>query len=213
MQPRFYLDCSFTFSLSDSTKEALATGKGQKEFHDIHQMSRESRNTLPYRAARTLRVLHSLFRDTPGRYALALPGEKSHFSVLRVFAETEAELNHIADILEGKTELGVRLDRNRAVPSDFAGEWRSYCRYRIPTRKTERKPDGTVRQRRILAADDPENPMPYFQLHSRTNGHHFGLRVNILTGQTASQTAEPDSYGLAVSTRPFALPHLPSRHE
>ncbi len=85
--------------------------------------------------------------------------------------------------------------------------WCSYRRYRIPTRRSERRADGTVRQRCIQFADQEQ--LPFFQLRSQSNGAHFGLRVHILPGQADGPACEPDSYGLAVTSRPLALPDLP----
>ena len=50
--------------------------------------------------------------------------------------------------------------------------------------------------------------LPYFALHSRSNGQAWRLYVQALPRQAPGQ-AEPDAYGLATASRPFALPCLP----
>jgi len=102
-------------------------------------------------------------------------------------------------------ELG-RFAYPKAVPEDFAGPWISYRRYRIPSRKAERKPDGNLRLRRIQAADTAE--LPWFTLQSQSNGQAWRLYVEAQPAPAAG-SAEPDAYGLASASRPFALPRLP----
>lgn len=63
-----------------------------------------------------------------------------------------------------------------------------------------------MRLRRIQAADAAE--LPYFALHSRSNGQAWRLYVQAQPSPAPGQ-AEPDAYGLATVSRPFALPSLP----
>lgn len=181
----------------------------QPDFYlDLEPRSVRAGPGLPVWAGQVMQVLHGVFRQSPGMYALALPNRRNHFLCLRIFAGSRDALDQLAGVLAGKPGLNLQLGRTYPVPADHAGSWSSYRRYRIPTRKAERLPQGMVRQRRIMEADAAG--LPFFQLRSVSNGAHFGLRVQILEGAAANTGAcAPDSYGLAVSSRPFSLPDLP----
>lgn len=162
----------------------------------------------PITAALALKVLHGVFGLYPGQYALALPDYPRSFPRLRVFAASREALDRLVTATEahrGFADIG-RFTYPKSVPEDFAGPWVSYRRYRIPSRKAERKPEGNLRLRRIQAADAAE--LPYFSLHSRSNGQAWRLYVE---AQLAAipEPAAPDAYGLATASRPFSLPKLP----
>jgi hypothetical protein len=164
----------------------------------------------PVVAGAALKVLHGVFRDTPGRYALALPRHgRQPFAVLRVFAGERDHLDALVAAVESHPVIRdyVRLGYPRRVPPDFAGTWTEFRRFRIPARRSGRKPGDDLRQRRMAQA--AEARLLYFILHSRSTGQQFGLYVDIRAGGPNAGEAEPDSYGLAVATRPFALPDLP----
>lgn len=166
----------------------------------------------PIMAAQALRALHGVFALHPGQYALALPDYPRSFPRLRVFAASREALDQLVSATEAHPAFAEGADKiarfayPKAVPDAFAGPWLSYRRYRIPSRKAERKPDGNLRLRRIQAADAAE--LPYFALHSRSNGQAWRLYVQAQPSPAPGQ-AEPDAYGLATVSRPFALPSLP----
>lgn len=166
------------------------------------------RQASPLAAAAVLRVLHGAFRQQPGQYALALPDYPRAFPRLRIFAEARDALDALVAATEGHRAVAecARYSYPRAVPDDFAGPWTSFRRYRIPTRKAERKPDGSLRLRRIQSADDAR--LPYFPLRSESNGHTWRLYVEARPADSGDE-ASPDAYGLATATRPFGLPDLP----
>ncbi len=157
-----------------------------------------------------MKVLHGAFSQTPGTYAIALPGEKAKiFSVVRIFAERREDLDALVERTEGHPLFvqHARFGYPKTVPEDFDGEYREYRRYRIPTRKSERHPEGTLRLRRILYADEAK--LPYFILKSRSNRHIFGLRVECRNGERPVKGCKPNSYGLSGATYAFAVPHIP----
>lgn len=161
-------------------------------------------------ASRLMGVLHGIFRNVPGSYAVALPqlrtGAHRHpGAVVRVFAETREGLESLLDNLE---EHHVARDyfhvgRVRQVPADYAGAWVSYQRFRVPGRGSRL---GQARASRLDRAEE----VPYFMLTSASNRNSFSLHVTRVPGE-ACDSAEPDSYGLAVASRPFALPDIPAR--
>lgn len=180
----------------------------QPDFYmDLEPRSAKGGLVLPLWAGQVMQVLHGVFRQQPGQYALALPCRQQPFRCLRLFASCRETLNQLIEVLDGKPGLNLQLGCVRPVPADFAGSWSSYRRYRIPTRKAERLPQGTVRQRRIQEADAAN--LPFFQLRSVSTGAHFGLRVQIVSSEAGQHPCAPDSYGLAVTSRPFSLPDLP----
>lgn len=163
----------------------------------------------PVIAGAALKVLHGVFGQQPGRYALALPKHQTApFAALRVFAESRDDLDELVQAVEGHPIIRdyTQLGYPRKVAKGWEGPWVEFRRYRIPSRKAGRKPADTLRERRMAFAED--NRLPYFILHSRSNGQHFGLYLQTLPA-SASPAAQPDSYGLSVYTRPFALPDLP----
>lgn len=167
------------------------------------------RRAAPLAAAAVLRVLHGAFRQQSGQYALALPDYPRAFPRLRIFAESRDALDALVSATQGHPSLAenARFGYPQQVPEDFAGPWLSFRRYRIPTRRAERKPDGTLRLRRIQAADDAR--LPFFPLRSESNGHTWRLYVEAQPTESSTDPSSPDAYGLATATRPFGVPHLP----
>ncbi|RMH09771.1 MAG: type I-F CRISPR-associated endoribonuclease Cas6/Csy4 [Nitrospirae bacterium] len=161
----------------------------------------------PVLAGAILRVLHGVFRQHPGRFALALPG--SLFSGLRIFAQTREDLDLLVAAVEfhpAVRDYG-RIGYPRTVPLDYSGPWKRYSRYRIPTRKSDREPDGRLRRTRIERAD--QKNLPYFTLSSSSSGQRFRLYFEVIENAAPSMECQPDSYGFSVASRPFSLPDLP----
>lgn len=162
----------------------------------------------PATAALALKVLHGVFSSHPGQYALALPDYPRSFPRLRVFATSREDLDQLVAATETHHTFGEigRFTYPKSVPEDFSGRWISYRRYRIPSRKAERNPGSNLRLRRIQTADKAD--LPYFTLQSHSNGQAWRLYVQTEAG-SATESLEPDGYGLASASRPFALPDLP----
>lgn len=177
-----------------------------------HARTLGSGTTLPAPviAGAMLKVLHGVFGQEPGRYALALPKHASApFAALRVFAAGREDLDGLVQGVEGHPVIRdyARIGYPRKVPADWDGPWLEFRRYRIPSRKAGRKPGDMLRERRMAQAE--ERRLPYFILQSRSNGQQFGLYLEILPAGAPGGEARPDGYGLSVPTRPFALPDLP----
>jgi hypothetical protein len=163
----------------------------------------------PLVAGAVLKVLHGAFGARPGRFALALPHYRTAaFAALRVFAGGRDDLDALVETVEGHPAIRdySRIGYPRTVPAHYDGDWIEFRRYRIPSRKACRKPDDTLRERRMRRAD--EGRFPFFIMQSRGTGQQFGLYVEIRPAGATGDCA-PDSYGLSVATRPFALPDLP----
>lgn len=162
----------------------------------------------PAAAAEVIRVLHQAFVFVPGTYAIALP-DADPFKRIRIFAETATVLHDLHAHLQDEPAIHQfgYFRAVAAVPQPFDGKWVSYRRYRIPTRKAERNPGGTVRVRRILQADALR--LPFFDMRSKSTGQNFRLYIQPCPAEPNASALLPDGYGLASATRPFALPVLP----
>lgn len=168
----------------------------------------------PVLAGAALRVLHGVFKQQPGRYALALPGfAEAPFAKLRVFAGERDDLDLLQEAISGHHvfQEQVQLGYPRKVAQTYEGPWLRYARYRIPSRKAGRHPEDSLRQRRMAQAD--ERRLPYFILNSQSTGQQFGLYIAIESAEShadwQNRDIAPDSYGLSVASRAFALPDLP----
>lgn len=179
--------------------------------------SQDSELSTPVLANHAVRILHGAFRDQPGQFALALPAcepgkATSVGQILRVFATKPEPLMLLLGCIEGHHFVRdyCQLSTIVAVPEDFSGAWVRYQRYRTSNRNSERKKEGIpLRERRIARA--AERGFPYFQVTSKSNMHGFRLYIEAILDKApdSSNEANPDSYGLAVSSRPFALPAVP----
>lgn len=157
--------------------------------------------------ARLIKVLHGIFADHPGVYALALPGmrtgEHRHPGhVARVFAENRDLLHDVQDALQRNERIHgyVLYGRPTDIPADYAGPWIEYRRYRIPgTRSRLEK----CRDYRLNHADT----LPYVRLGSKTTGQAFSLYFAVYEGEKTSD-CQPDSYGLSIPTRRFCVPDI-----
>lgn len=177
-------------------------------------------------------ILHGIFRQIPHTFALALASSarlhakkkvleikygqepKYDFDILRVFSATEESLEQLTTELEKSWKvrdyailLGVRT-----VPKLKITGWKSYRRFRIPTAKAERtklssEPKKSLHQRRL----DVGRNLPYFLVRSQSTGQQFTVNVDIQDAQNQG-TGEPDSYGLARTSAPFALPVWEEHH-
>lgn len=169
--------------------------------------------SAPVLAGAALDVLHGAFRQQPGRYALALPGASPDEArvrnwTLRVFAGDRDDLDAFVAAISAHAVIRdyTRFGDPRPVPEGFSGPWIEYRRYRIPAQRSLRKPADTLRERRMRAAH--RQKLPFFQMRSRSNAQCFRLFVQAVANESGGIDCHPDSYGLSVSSRPFAVPRL-----
>ena len=156
---------------------------------------------------RLMAVLHGIARKHELEYATAFPkirvGERAHpGSVIQIFGE-QATLEKFSIELLSHSFVSdyVHVKRIEAVPATITS-WTQYRLYRIPNRKSR---TTDTRQNRI---NDAVN-LPYLRVASRSNGHAYSVRIQPVRVTEATDDCAPNSYGLAVSTRPFALPDIP----
>ncbi len=185
MKPNWYFDIEATGSVDQ-------TGMG----------SAAMRNRL-------LSILHPFFSRSPGTYAIALPKDRQK---IRVFASTRDELDQLAAYLQPHPWIRdyARLNYPAAVPPNHSGKWYAYCRYRIPSDKSDRKTGeehGQLRQRRLKKTLDDR--MEYLIQRSRSTGQSFSFFIQRLEGEAPTEACRPNSYGFSVSSRPFCLPDIP----
>lgn len=189
-----------------------------QRYMDLEILSQDAGAGIPAPviASGVLQVLHGFFANYKGEYALALPGwgdglpesRGYPWRALRVFVQDMEALDRlmagVADhhLIRDYTRPGFP----RPVPHGFEGKWVEYRRYRISSRKAG---VDNLRHRRLIAA--VEKDLPYFKIRSTTNEQPFILAVEPRPAPPSVVDAEvvPDSYGLSVQSRAFALPHIP----
>lgn len=161
---------------------------------------------IPVACGRVMHVLHGAFRQMPDKFAIAFPAEGSIFSTMRVFASSIEDLLALQAAVEMHESFEDHAHPRavKAVPGDFTGEWVSYVRFRIPTRKSDRHEGAPLRLRRMREADD----LPYLRLHSRSSRTSFSLHFNPAVVNKPEGECLPDSYGLSTTTKVFGLPRL-----
>lgn len=165
----------------------------------------------PLAAASVAKVLHGAFRQTPGRYALAMPNHQgATHAKLRVFATHKDELTQLIEAIHQAPALERQAEilYPKAIPKDFDGPWHLYRRYRIPSRKAERDPTRPVRLKRIRQAEERE--LSFFQMSSTSNGGRFRLFWEVVPCQPSDlpNAGPPDSWGLSTTERAVPLPAL-----
>lgn len=155
--------------------------------------------------ARLVGVLHGIIRQHPGRFALGFPRMKSGESrhpghIVRVFADSHNDLDTVVDALTGNERIHgyVSYGYPRKVPEGFKGPWKEYRRYRIPGTRSRL---DKCRQYRLNASEK----LAHFRATSKSNGQGYVLFVECRDGAPSSNCL-PDSYGLSVPTRSFAVP-------
>lgn len=150
-------------------------------------------------------ILHSIQLRHPGQMALSFPGlikgdNRHPGKVLRVFSETANHLIFSANSLKGKAGLESVLNCSQVieVPKYFEGPWTEYRRVRVPNKKSR------LIDARINKLEHVES-LPYLRMASKSNGQGFSLHIDAIPSVKPLQCV-PDSYGLSVASRPFALP-------
>ena len=168
---------------------------------------------------RMLGLLHGVFSQRPGAFAVAFPGREQLAvlplpltGALRVFASSREDMDSLAENVISQPWFRdyVRLSYPRAVPADFCGEWVRFIRYRVPSLSSDRhegEEHGLLRRRRMETARKAQ--MTYFILRSAGTGQRFSLVVNREQGEPQREECTPNGYGFCVTSSPFSLPELP----
>ncbi len=167
--------------------------------------SKSGLNPAPMRN-RLLGILHAFFSQNPHTYAIALPKERSR---LRVFASSRDDLDKLVAYLAPNRWVRdyVRLSYPVNIETAAIKRWQSYCRYRIPNEKSDRKTGdekGLLRQKRMKEAI--EKGMEYFIVHSKSTGQNYSFFINRISGQPSGEDCLPNSYGFSTTDKPFYLP-------
>jgi hypothetical protein len=163
----------------------------------------------PLMRSRLLSILHGVFEQQPGRFAIALT---HNLGTLRLFASARSDFDRLVEAISPHPWIRdyARIGYPREVPGDYAGPWIAFRRYRIPTVKSDRNAtDGVsaLRDRRIDEAQTKR--MQHFRLRSRSNSQTFTLTVEQVPCKTGGLDFTPDGYGLSTTTNTFGLPKLP----
>lgn len=182
-----------------------------KEYFDVEVRGASSSGggripALPV-VTRLVSILHGIFREYPGRFALAFPrmqtGEHRHPGhVVRLFASSRDDLDIVHKALEENDRIAkyVRTGYPKKVPDDFNGPWVEFRRYRIPGNGSRLL---QCRSYRLKAGEN----LPFLRLMSKGNRNVFSFHIERREGKRPA-TCQPDSYGFSVPSRAFALPEL-----
>ena len=173
-------------------------------------------------------VLHGCFRQIPDTFALALvrsdskamqdiaeqrnqPKARRSFAVydiLRIFAAQKTSLQLLRQILQAHWKIRDYSQLGEVTPVPTSVSWKSFRRFRIPTLKAERNLSYNVdhqikslHERRLEQAKN----LPYLRVKSQSTGQQFTVVIDIQQAENAG-TGQPDGYGLARASQPFALP-------
>ena len=173
---------------------------------DMPEGGRDEFSPAPAMRNRLLGILHAFFSQNPHNYAVALPKERNR---LRVFASSRDDLDKLVAYLTPNRWIRdyVRLSYPVSVETLSVKKWQSYCRYRIPTDKSDRKTGeekGLLRQRRMKQARD--KGMEFFIVHSKSTGQSYSFFINRIDGQPSGEECLPNSYGFSTTDKPFYLP-------
>ena len=156
---------------------------------------------------RVFTVLHGVRQSHSLVFALAFPqmktGNRPHpGNVVQVFSDNVTLDAVVAELRLNNFIIDyVHVSRVKPVPDDV-NTYSQYALFRVPNRNVR------TQQNRINRLTDAEQ-LPYVKVASKSNGQIFSLRIKRTSQDNPSASIEPNSYGLAVSTRPFALPDIP----
>ena len=177
-------------------------------YADIRALSKESSSGTLSVMCSLFGTIHGLIKSTSFKLALAFPGFKSgEFrhpgNSIRVFSESELELNKILDMLEESPLVRdyCVISRLKQVPSDYSGSWCSYIRHRIPSRSS--KVEGS-RRKNLEAAE----MFPYFNVVSKSTGQRFSCHINKVICEK-NQAGSLCGYGLSRKMSLYSVPDLP----
>lgn len=152
--------------------------------------------------------LHGLDAFHSRELALGFPEKKgkNFGGIIRVFSTSLAAIEELMRGITKATLIRDYCSLGEASGIDCAKvkSWKAYCRYRVPTRKSDRN-GGQLHERRKAYAQN----LPYFFLGSKSNEATFMLRIEELHSQSPERsTFNPNSYGLGSMSNPVWLPEV-----
>lgn len=129
---------------------------------------------------RMLSLLHGIFTQRPGAFAVAFPGREQLAvlplpltGALRVFASSREDMDWLAENVISQPWFRdyARLSYPRAVPADFRGEWVRFVRYRVPSLSSDRhEGEGTWTVEKTTHGNRPQGQNDVFHTAQRRNG-------------------------------------------
>jgi CRISPR-associated endoribonuclease Cas6/Csy4 subtype I-F len=171
--------------------------------------------TPPTLAAEVVKKVHACLQVHPGAIALALPEcaagpDRKIGTLVRLFATDASHLNATADEIEAhKAISGMAVPtRIREVPAETT-RWVAYTRFRLPNRRRQAKDtDAFAVRRQQLRAERMAviDTLPTLYMSSATNGHRYGMGIQVVECDHASPQGTLNGYGLSSQSSPFWLP-------
>jgi len=171
-------------------------------------------------AAEMVRILHDHLHDNPGSVAIAFPKAKSGTvrkigNVVRFFSDDRDALDQICSEIEARkaiTDLVV-IGRPREAP-DSPKSWVAYTRFRIPSRKRQKKDTDAYYERRCQNRAQKVSRVrevpSVFMTSSKDRDNVFGLGIEIMHSQEPdlASSGRLNGYGLSSASSPVWLPEI-----
>jgi len=152
------------------------------------------------------RNLHSCFTTIKDfNYAIAMPtrmGENYSFDVIRVFTSSDSAV--IRFLQQFNKDNTIIISDIETVPDDYEGDLVQYRYFNVGSPKNDRKPGKPMWNRRKAMA----TLLHYFVYISGSNGNVFSKHFEVIASHGNLGGFEPNSYGMALSSKPFFLPHF-----
>lgn len=171
-------------------------------------------------AEELVKMLHAYLQENPESIAIALPRAQSGDdrrlgNVMRFFSDNPAPLEDLCGLVDARRSISelVVIGRVRDVP-DNPGSWVAYTRFRIPSRKRQKKDTDTYYERRCRnraekAVKAQEIPS-VFVTSSKNRDQEFALGIEIMhsANPDRSMVGKLNGYGLSSVSSPVWLPDL-----
>lgn len=129
---------------------------------------------------------------------------------VRIFSDSKDSLESLHEILEKNTIINsFRYTKINFVDLDpYTGNWISFVKFKIPTRKADRHNGSPLRRKRLILADESEDIF-YRNVKSSTNKTNFRYYIKVVKSDKHSYAEwDTNSYGLSTSTNLVFFPDL-----
>ena len=150
-------------------------------------------------------LLHGMPQMNNREIAIGFPRHNKDAigSTIRVYAPEIESVKSLKNIL--RKELVFRdyatIGNIKTIRSSATDKWIAYCRFRIPSKASDRN-NTQLHERR----KDEAQSMPYVFVNSNSTKRSFMLRIKILSTEEPKEGFSPNAYGLGSVANPVWLP-------
>jgi len=171
-------------------------------------LSLKSHKNIPRDNSYIFQTLHGMFSVLEYQYGIAY-----ETSTLQVFSSDEYAIYQLTKLIGANPSICDIMyvsSINNVDLTNYTSKWRSYSRYKIPTRKADRHIGDPLRRARMQYADSVN--MLYFNIKSQSNKTSFRYYVNITeydTNPNMPFDLVSNGYGVSTATKFYMLPICP----